>query len=242
MTNLRLRLIELGLLAALGLIHAPGNAAAEPPRPTRAADAHRDRDLDYVYFRGEEHTTMSGDTRDLERARRVRQGKESLLWFRDGGQEYVIRDPDTLSQADALWKPVGELGEAQGKLGSQLGNLGTQQGRLGSQQGLLGTRQGTLAVREATLEMRESNDTLSPADKAALAKQRRELRQQQRALENQMRALDKPMRELSEQMEPLGRQIEALGEKLSAASRKAEADMHALLRHAIAAGLAKPIK
>ena len=238
MMHLRLRLIELGLLAALGLTQAPRAAAADPRPPAAAAE----RDLNYVYLRDADHTSMSGDMKDIERARRFQQGSQPVLWFRDGGQEYIVRDPDTLAQLDAIWKPVHETGEAQGKLGTQMGGLGTQQGQIGSHQGLIGTRQGTLAVRESVLDMRASSEALSAADKAELAKQRRALRQQQRELDKEMRALEAPMKALGDQMAVLGRQMEVLGQKMEAASHKATAETRALLRRAIAAGVAKPAK
>jgi hypothetical protein len=239
MMHMRLRLIELGLLAALGVTQAPRLATAEPRPPAAAPE---ERDVNYVYFHDADHTSMSGDTKDIERARRFQQGKQPVLWFRDGGQEYVIRDPDTLAQLDAIWKPVRETGDAQGKLGTQMGELGTQQGKIGSHQGLIGTRQGTLAIRESALDMRASSDALSPADKAELASQRRALRQQQRELGKEMRALAQPMKELGDQMAVLGRQMEVLGQKMEAASHKAMAETRAALRRAIASGLAKPVK
>ena len=230
MMKTRHRLIELGVALALGV----ARVAAADPSP--ASDDH----TNYVYFHDEDHTSMSGSTKDIDHARRYQHGKEPVLWFRDGGQEYVVRDPDTLRQLDAIWKPIRDLGDAQGKLGTQQGGLGTQQGQLGAHQGLIASRQAALAVRESALDMRESNDALSPADRAALRDQRRALRDQQRALGKEMRELDRPMRELGQQMEVLGRQMEVLGKKMEIASHKADADMHALLRRTVATGLAKP--
>jgi len=242
MMNTRFRPVELGLLVVLGLAGVPDRVRADPDRatPTVTSDRKdRDHDLNYVYFHDDNNTTMSGDMKDIERARRLRHGKEPLLWFRDAGQEYVIRDAATLKQLEVVWKPVRELGEAQGKLGSQQGELGRQQGELGTRQGVLGTRQGTLAVRESALDMRSSNDSLSPAERDQLAKRRDELRQQQRALRKEMRAFEKPMRELGDRMQVLGREMEALGQKMTAASAKAEAELRALFKRAIASGLAR---
>jgi bla regulator protein BlaR1 len=150
MTNTRLRPLELGLLAVLAVGGFASHAAADPRHPPSSADARpSEPELNYVLLREGDRISMSGDTRDIERARRLRQGNEALLWLRDGGQEYVIRDPAILKQVDTAWKPVEELGEAQGKLGGQQGELGRHQGELGAQQGVLGTRQGALSVREA---------------------------------------------------------------------------------------------
>src|SRR5262245_44900717 len=161
MMNTRLRPVGLvATLAALTLSGLAGDAAAHPRNGASSSDPARpsEPELNYIYFRDGNDVTMSGDMRDIERARRHRQGNEALLWFRDAGQEFVLRDPALLKQIDALWKPVQEIGEAQGKLGGQQGELGRQMGELGAQQGLLGTRQGALSVREASLSMRENSD------------------------------------------------------------------------------------
>lgn len=233
---------RLALLAALTLAGTSRHAGADPGSHTAPATASREPELNYVYFMDDNHTSMSGSTKDIEIARRFKQAKEPVLWFRDGGQEYVVRDPAVLKQIEATWKPVVELGEAQGKLGTQQGELGTQQGELGSQQGVLGARQGTLAVRESALDLRDNTGSLSDAERTELTRQRHELRRQQRTLDKQMRALDRPMRELGEKMEVLGREMEALGRKMEAASHKAEAELRALLRRAIASGAAKPAR
>jgi hypothetical protein len=236
MMQTRLPLIELGLLAVLGFTGS-GLAIADP------APASRDEaELNYVYFRDDHNTTMSGNTSDIERARKFKQPNEQLAWFRDGGQQYVIRDPATLKLLDAAWTQVTEIGDAQGKVGKQQGELGSQQGEIGNQQGVIGTRQGTLAVREASLSMREANDSLTDAERAELSKQRHELRQQQRALGKQMRALDKPMKVLGERMQVLGKEMEELGQKMAVASRRATSETRLVFKRSIASGVAKPVK
>ena len=243
MMNLRLRglrVVELGVLAALGLAGLPPLASADPAPAARAVAA--EPELNYVYFQDDNRTAMSGDTNDIARAKRLRQGKEALLWFRDAGQDYLVRDPAVLKQVDALWRPVRELGEAQGKLGSQMGELGRRQGAYGAQQGVIGTRQGALAIREAALDMRSSHEQLTPAEAAAIDQQRAELRRQQKALGKEMRAFKKPMRELEDQMAALSREMDAMSQRMEAASHKADAELRGTIRQAIASGAAKPAR
>jgi len=242
MMNTRIRPIGLAAVAALTLGCIAGDAAAHPRSGGSDAARQNEPEINYIYMHDGDHISMSGDTKDVERARRYRQGNEALLWFRDAGQEYLLRDPAALKQLEAVWKPVEELGDAQGKLGNQQGELGQQMGELGQQQGLLGTRQGALSVREATLSMREGRDSLSDDERAQLARQRRELRHQMRALEKQMRALERPMKELGERMEVLGREMEALGRKMEVASHKAEGEMRVMFKRAVATGTARPVK
>jgi uncharacterized protein involved in exopolysaccharide biosynthesis len=243
MMNMRLRPLAPGLLAVLAVAGLARGASADRGHPPSSSDARpSEPELNYVLVREGDRISMSRVSPDIERARRLRQGDEALLWLRDGGQEYVIRDPAILKQVDAAWKPVEDIGEAQGKLGGQQGELGRQQGQLGAQQGLLGTRQGTLSVREASLSMREGSDSLSDDERAQIARQRREIRTQMRALDKQMRALERPMKELGEKMEVLGREMEVLGHKMEAASHKAMADMRATVKRALASGAARPVK
>jgi bla regulator protein blaR1 len=245
MMNLRLRSVGIGLLAIAGLMGLdPITPVAADPGGDDDDDITigGDADLNYVLFRDDKTTSMSGKLSDIERARRYKQPSERILWFRDGGHEYVVRDPATLKEIETLWRPVNELGEAQGKLGSQVGELGRKMGELGSQQGLLGTRQGTLSTREATLSIRESNDSLSDAQRADLARRRAALKQQIRELDKQMRALEKPMRELEARMEPLNREMEVLGKKMEGLAHKAKGEMRTVLRRTIASGVAKQVK
>ncbi len=236
----------------------PFAAAAPVPAASsgQAADRKtRDNGFAFVFFLKDDESTMSGSTSDIARARRFRSGAGPLLWFRRDGREYVIRDADMLREVQAIWEPVGRLGEEQGKLGTRQGELGTrqgefgtkqgelgtEQGRLGTQQGILGTRQGRLAAREAGgLTAAERADI--ERERQAIEKEMRDLDQQMRALTGRMHELDKPMRDLGVEMEVLGRQMAVLGGKMDEASREANAAMRALVEKAIASGAAQPVQ
>lgn len=230
------RLLDLAVLAVLGLGPALGHAVADPaPRAVTDED-----NLVYIQLNAGDHITMMGDERNLARARKLQHGSEPMAWFKDGGQDYVLRDAEALRQLEAIWKPVRELGDAQGKLGEQMGALGREQGKIGMRQGLLGTRQGTLAVREQALDLRAANEALTAGERAELTRQRNALRDQQKQLDKEMRALDRPMRELGEQMKPLSEKMDVLGKQMDVVSHKAMADLRASLRRAVATGAAKP--
>ena len=71
---------------------ADGNVRLDPttsPDLAPASAPQGDRDLNYIIFLDDDHTTMSGSTDDIQRARRYRQPGEPMLWFRNGGREYV---------------------------------------------------------------------------------------------------------------------------------------------------------
>src|SRR3954470_6899109 len=105
-----IRLLEVCVIAVVGLTQAAGLAAAGP-----ASDA---RDHSYAYFAGGGSITMSGDSKDVARARSLK-GSGPLLWFREAGQEYIVRDPDTLAQLEAVWKPARDLDVAEAALDRQ---------------------------------------------------------------------------------------------------------------------------
>jgi hypothetical protein len=234
MTSCPVRWIELCLIAAVGLAHVPGLAAADVSAGKR--------DHSYAYFTNGGNITMSGTSRDIARARGFKQGSGPLLWFREGGQEYVVRDPDTLAQLEAVWKPGRELDVAEEKLDQQNDSLDGKRDQLDGKRDQLESRRDALADRESDLADRDSDDSASPETRAELAKQRRNLQQQQQALAADLRALERPMKELRAQIEAIERQLEALHQKQKLASSKEETEVRALFRRAIAAGTAKPVR
>jgi hypothetical protein len=224
-------------------------AAKQPTTPAPA----RDRDLNFVLLTGD-HTMMSGNTRDVERARSKRQGEEPLLWFRHEGREYVIRDEALLKQVQELWAPVGRLGAEQGvrgskqgavgakqgEIGARQGRLGAEQGVLGARQGMLGAQQGALAVRELRLSEKERRDI--EQERRAIDDKMRELDTEMKALDEKMRELEAPMRKLGEEMEAIGAEMEAIGRKMEKASLEAEIGLRMLVKQAIASGAAQPVR
>ena len=234
MTSSSVRVIELCLLAAVCLAQAPGMAAAEGTSETR--------DHSYAYLGAGGNITMSGSTRDITRARSFRQGSGPLLWFREGGQEYVVRDPDTLAQLDAVWKPGRELDLAEEKLDRQNDALDGKRDQLDTKRDELESRRDALSDRESDLADRASDDSVSPATRADLAKQRRNLQQQQQALAGELRALERPMKELRAQMDAIQRQLDVIHQKQKLASSKEEAEVRAFFRRAITAGTAKVVR
>jgi bla regulator protein BlaR1 len=233
----------------------PRSVAPTPRDPLTDWAAQKERDLKFVMFLDDDHSTMSGSTDDIQRAKRYRRPGEQMLWFRHGGREYVIRDRGILDQAIDLWKPVNELGGQQGDLGSKQGELGAKQGaigarqgQLGAEQGNLGARQGALGARQGTMAAREYR-LQTEADRRAFDDERRQIDREMRDLDREMRALDvkmreaqKPMQELDEQMKVLGKEMEALGLKMEEAARKAETGMRELLDRAVATGAAEVVK
>jgi beta-lactamase regulating signal transducer with metallopeptidase domain len=226
-----------------------------PASPLVPQEKEDRESLRYVLFIGDDHTTMSGRSGDIGRARRHRRPGEPMLWFLRGGTEYVVRDPDILAALQAIWEPVGQIGgeqgqvgAKQGEIGAKQGEIGARQGTIGAEQGIIGAKQGEIGVRQAALSARglrqgraDERDEIE-RERRALDDEMRKLDAEMRRLDAQMRALDAPMRDLGQDMEVLGREMEVLGRKMEEASRKAEAEMRALIDKAIRSGAAQRVK
>jgi bla regulator protein blaR1 len=234
---------------------SPAARVDAPPAVTSTvaeADEQRSQEqLHYVLFRDDNNTMLNGSRRDIERARQHRRPGEHLLWFRYGGQEYVVRDPAVLREVEELWEPVGRIGEEQGRIGEQQGEIGEAQGRIGEAQAEVGARQGEIGARHAVIASRLSRlaaretDGVSESERREIQREREELEEQSRefgremeALGRQMREASEPMRERGEEMAALGRQMQELGEQMREAAERANAGMLTLARRAIQNGTA----
>jgi len=193
---------------SLALAALAASAAAMSVASATAAGDH----TNYVLFTpGTESISMSGSTNDVERARALRRGNESLLYVREDGAAYVIRDPATLRAAAALFKPQSDLGDRQGELGRRQGELGARQGELGAEQGRLGALQANSPPREA----------------AQLAIQQGELGRRQG--------------ELGRQQGELGQQQAELGREQARLAEIAQEKLRALVADALRRGLAQRV-
>lgn len=168
-------------IVPLLLAIAPAQSVSADTITTTSSDR-----LSYVLFTGNDDSAMmSGSTDDVTRARALRSAHAPLLYVRDHGAAYVIRDPALLRRAEEIMRPQRELGDRQGELGRQQGELGRRQGALGAEQGRLGARMADTRVREVD----------------ALSRQQAELGRQQAVLGVQQSALGQRQAELGRQQE-----------------------------------------
>jgi bla regulator protein blaR1 len=236
------------------VVHA-GTAPTVTAHPTDQRRRDAEDDLRFVYFLSEDHTTMSGSSDDMRRARRLKTPGEPMLWFMRDGKAFVVRDRATLQQLENIWEPVGRIGAEQGAIGAKQGAIGAKQGEVGAKQGLIGAEQGVIGAKQGAIGARQANlaarETRARSDREwqEIARERRELDQAIRDLDREMAALNdkmreasKPLEELGEQMEDLGAEMGRLGAKMEAASAQARVDMRRLIARAIADGTAQPVR
>lgn len=226
-------------VAATAMPTAP-HAPAPPATPTRtpAGDVttyghltlsdRPDQDAYVLIEDGE--ALMHGSTEDLARARRLAGNTGALLWFRNGGKSYVVRDPATLQRIRVLYAPVSQLGEAQGALGER-------QGRLGEQQAALGTQMATVAARDAAAAVAQARASLTRDTAAA----RPATSTTQQADAARQRSTQQQIEALATQQQALAAQQADLATQQAAASARADDQARHVMREAIRNGLASPV-
>jgi bla regulator protein BlaR1 len=230
-------------------------AGADAPELQQRRATRDDDELRFVYFLRDDHTTMSGSSDDMRRARGLRTQGEPMLWFIHDGREFIVRDPRTLQQLENIWKPVARIGGEQGKIGAEQGAIGAQQGEVGAKQGIIGAQQGAIGAKQAAIGARQASlsarETRARTDREwdEIARERRQLDEAMRDLDREMAALNdkmressKPMIDLGEKMEKLGAEMKLLGDEMEAASEKARNEMRRLIERSISDGTAQPVR
>jgi hypothetical protein len=186
-----------------------GLATVLSPASVAAGSSPSDGSSAFVLFNpGSGGADMSGSMEDLRRAKSLRVDSEGLLYVREGGAAYVIRDAATLRRAKSFFEPEEALGARQNELGSHQTALGEQQSKLGTEQAVLSKREANSSHREAT-----------------------DLGRQEQALSSEEEALGR-------QQEALGRRQEELGREQSRVSAIAAGQVMALFHEALRLGLA----
>ena len=240
---------------------APDAAAVTPvtaptqQEPVARSSTHIERGdgLDYALLLGDDRAFMNGRI-DSRRLRQLSQGAR-LFWFRDQGQEYVVRDAAAIDEAERINRPLAEIGAKQGEVGSKQGDIGAKQGEVGARQGAIGARQGDIGAKQAAIGAkqgaigaRQARD-LSDSERAEIDReqktldaQMRELDAQMASLNEEMRRADDPMKELDAQMRVLDEEMRALDRQMEEAVPKVRADMKALIRRLVEKGVAQPVK
>lgn len=222
----------------------PAPPAPPPPPPAKgsrssyAYSTGGDDGRSWVYLSDDQQTVMSGSYEEYKKVKKRFGGDGPIFYFSEGGKQYVIRDKALLAEIERLYEPVQKLGAQQGELGSKQGEFGGKQGEIGAQQGALGAKQGALGARIGELAARHARGDESVDLDAEMEKLSAEMDR----LSAEMDKLSEPMEALGREMEVYGEQMEALGEQMEAASEKAEREMGALVKRALAQGLAEEVK
>lgn len=212
-------------LAALAFV--PVRLLARDSDEPRCLDIGSSKDNAYVVTEGRSHSSC-GDVDDIRMADRERQGGRDVVWFRLGDQDWVVRDPAVVAEAQRLFQRVGEIGAQQSEVGAKQSRIGEEQSKIGGEQGEIGQRQAKAALEQAEVELRRAEQDLvrdqteRAADRVAQERLEKELAEKEleaaraKSANEDVRSakeLDARMKALSDRMEALGRQQEVFGEQ-----------------------------
>ena len=246
------------LLAAALFAWEPGRAAAQsvvarvaarwpsshrhvahPRVPLGALTLASNSGSGFVYSTGDDGTDFAWALLDEDgevfidggNSRRVReQGRrgEPLFWFREGGEDFVVRDAALVAEVRKATATMRELGRQMGELGGEMGKHGAEMGRLGGRMGALGARLGMLETRIAM-------DSATPEERAEARAATRELREEIRRMQSDVSS--RQTRHAGRQRE-LSRRMSELSSRQQAASRKARIEVREIARRALRQGKA----
>jgi hypothetical protein len=139
--------------------------------------------------------------------------RATRLRFRQDGEDYVVRDPVLVAEAQRATEPMRQTGHEMGVLGAEMGRHGAAMGRLGGQMGALGARLAALNVRlidqSDSRASREATRAQIDELHGDLAKLRAKLSAKQSAHAGRQRELSRRMGELSARHAELSREASA---------------------------------
>ena len=211
----------------------------------------------YAIIRGNgQNMSFSGDwiegrREELEKARKQAGGKD-ILWFTHGGKSYFVDDPATISQIEAMYKPMEDLGHQQEELGKKQEALGKQQEDLGKQQEAASVPTPDMSkeiakIDEAMARLKASQGKNMTQDQFAELQERLgELQGRLGEIQGQIGAkqgeFGERMGELGGRMGELGEQMGRLGEQQGRIAQEADHKVKSIIDESLKNGKAHPVQ
>jgi len=209
----------------------------------------------YAIIRGDGSRQMSfnGDihSSDIEKARQQAGGKD-FLWFRHEGKAYIIDDPATLAQIEAMYKPMEDLGRQQEELGKKQEVLGKQQEEIGHQQ-----EQASVPTPDMSKEIAAIEEAMAKLKanqgKNMTQEQFGELQEKLGELQGRLGDIQgeigskqgefgERMGALGEKMGALGEQMGRLGEQQGEIAERANQKVKSIIDQSTKNGKARPVQ
>jgi hypothetical protein len=226
-------------------------------------------EFDYVLLLEDNGSvTTSGSSADVERARRLKRPGEPMVWLRQDGREYVIRDPETLRLIQAVWNDVHFPMAEHSKELAHHSEAFAKHAELFAKHGLEMANQAVVGVKEGLLDSRiEELSALKEVGRLAPRIDREQLelatKLLQENLQEQMDSLRDQIEKLSEEIreikaptfdfkvpefdfkfdfEDISKQFEVHAKAMADGAHKAEAEMRELIRRALSKGLGEVVR
>jgi len=247
--KLALPMLGLATSAALATLTIPAQAAGEGARITRVAAAGEPYALVRADGKGFNISGSSDDWDDVRAAQRSIKGE--FIWFRDGGQSYVIQDPAVMARVRAAWAPLDRLGAQMDDYGKEMKVHSTKMDALGrdmdhaaagmqqlpKQGEMQGVNEGMEALgRKMDALGRKMAVTRDDGERERLAREMEETGERMQAAgrrieqahdSQQVRQAQASMKEIGAQMKEAGQPMEAVGKKMGTLGKEMERESKA---------------
>jgi bla regulator protein blaR1 len=197
----------------------------------------------YVLFLDRDVTLVNGTARDYARGKALRRSpQEQLFWFQRAGKEYVIRDPATLKQLQALFEPQMSLGQQQAALGTKQAQLAAQLTDIVGRQEVEAEKQARFDLRMSELATEQARLQEQGESTEAIEAEIQGLEEEQGQIEEPQSQLAIRRDEVQRQQEVLSHQQEDLGRQLGKAAEDGAKQLKILVDQALAKGVAKEVR
>jgi beta-lactamase regulating signal transducer with metallopeptidase domain len=128
---------------------APPAPPAVPAMATQMADFGGDQPSHALVFFGDDISVINGSSRDVRRAESQLNGSSDYVWFRNGEQAWVLRDPAYVKRITTAFARSEKPADMGAMSADKELELNRQQAILNEQMAKLSHRQAELAVQES---------------------------------------------------------------------------------------------
>jgi beta-lactamase regulating signal transducer with metallopeptidase domain len=190
-----------------------------PPAPAiQTVDVHGGESSHALVFFGDDVTVINGSNSDIRRAEAQRNNSNDYVWFRNGNQAWVLRDPAYVKRITTAF--------ARSKKPADMSAMSAdKQAELDSQQAVLNEQMAKLSEHQAELAVQES-DPARPRDPTAYAAGHAALAREQSAVAQQMA-------KIGQQRAMQGKTQAEWGRRQAEAARQATNEVNDILAEAI---------
>jgi bla regulator protein blaR1 len=189
-----------------------------PPAAMQDVDIRGGESSHALVFFGDDVTVINGSNSDIRRAKAQRNGSNDYVWFRNGDQAWVLRDPAYVKRITSAFARSAKPADMGAMSADKQAELDSQQAILNQQMSKLSERQAELAVQET--------DPARPRDPAAYAAGHAALAREQSAIAQQMA-------KIGEQRAIQGKAQAEWGRRQAEAARQATREVNDILAEAI---------
>lgn len=193
-------------------------APPAPPAPMQPEDVHGGKSTHALVFFGDSVSVVNGSDSDIRHAKAQADGSSRYVWFRNGDQAWVLRDPAYVKRITTVL--------ARSELPADMGAMSAdKQMELDRQQAVLNQQMARLSERQSDLAMQES-DPSRPRDPGAYAAGHA-------ALSHEQAAIAQKMAQIGQVRAMEGKTQAEWGRRQAEAARKASEEVNGILAEAI---------